>query len=38
VLVQAGPPLLSLQGQAVTFDRARGNQWRARTLGVERGR
>jgi hypothetical protein len=38
VVVQAGADLRSRGGQAVTFDRARGNEWRARDPDMDRGR
>ena len=38
VVVQAGADLRSRDGQEVTFDRARGNEWRARERDVDRGR
>jgi hypothetical protein len=38
VVVQAGADLRSRDGQAVTFDRARGAQWRARDPDIDRGR
>ena len=38
VVVQAGADLRSRDGQAVTFDRARGAQWRARAPDIDRGR
>ena len=37
VVVQAGADLRSRDGQAVTSDRARDTQWRARDPDIDRG-